>query len=106
MLRTVIEQYKLNIAERDNEVDKNSYELKERLREKEGQVRKLKKREREQQAEMKMSKSLSVDNTMMTSKLKVSQVSLGHIFNTVNEMKESNDRSTRLLGRKAAAGVK
>ena len=69
-------------------------------------MRKLKRREREQQAEMKMSKSLSVDNTMMTNKLRVSQVGLGHIFNTVNELRDSNDRSSRLLLRTAAASVK
>jgi hypothetical protein len=48
---------------------------------------------------MKMSKSISVDNTMMTNKLRVSQVSLGHIVNSVKELQDSNDRSTRLFGR-------
>jgi len=50
-----------------------------------------------------MSKSLSVDNTMISNKLKTSQVNLGHIVNSVMELKDSNDRSTRLFGRAAAA---
>ena len=52
---------------------------------------------------MKMSKSLSVDNTMISNKLKTSQVNLGHIVNSVMELKDSHDKSTRLFGRTAAA---
>ena len=55
---------------------------------------------------MKMSKSLSVDNTMIANKLRVSQVSLGHIVNSVVELRDSNDRSTRLLGRSTGASAK
>ena len=73
------------------------------MREKEQQVRKLRRRDRDQHNDLKLSKSLSVDNTMISNKLRVSQVNLGHIVNSVMELRDSNDRSTRLLGRKAAA---
>ena len=66
-------------------------------------MRKLRRRDKEQQNDMKMSKSLSVDNTMISNKLKTSQVNLGHIVNSVMELKDSNDKSTRLFGRTAAA---
>ena len=46
-----------------------------------------------------MSKSLSVDNTMISNKLRTSQVNLNHIVNSVIELQNSNDKSTRLLGR-------
>ena len=66
-------------------------------------MRKLRRRDKEQQNDMKMSKSLSVDNTMISNKLKTSQVNLGHIVNSVMELKDSHDKSTRLFGRTAAA---
>ena len=48
-----------------------------------------------------MNKSLSVDNTMISNKLRTSQVNLGHIVNSVMQLRDSNDRSTKLLGRTA-----
>ena len=67
------------------------------------QVRRLRRRDRDQQSDMKMSKSLSVDNTAITNRLRLSQVNLGHIVNSVHELQDSNNRSTRLLGRKVLA---
>jgi hypothetical protein len=77
--------------------------MRDRMREKEQQVRRLRRRDRDQNDDLKLSKSLSVDNTMISNRLKLSQVNLGHIVNSVMELRDSNDRSSRLLGRKAAA---
>jgi chromosome segregation ATPase len=101
VLRAVIEQYKLNIAEKDNEVQQTANEMRERLKVKEQTVQRLRRRDRDrdQQSDMKMSKSLSVDHTLLTNKLKASQASLGSIVGCMMELKESADRSSRLLGR-------
>ncbi len=48
MLKTVIDQYKLNIAERDNEAEMTTFEMRTRLKEKEQEVRKLRRRDRVQ----------------------------------------------------------
>ena len=77
--------------------------MRDKLKATEQQVRKLKRRDRDQKSDMKMSKSLSVDNTMISNKLRLSMVNLGHIVNSVNEMKDSNDRSTRLIKRTSGA---
>ena len=46
-----------------------------------------------------MNKSLSVDNSLLSNRLRASQVNLEHIVSTVNELKVSNERTTKLIGR-------
>jgi hypothetical protein len=82
-------------------VQQTANEMRERLKVKEQTVQRLRRRDRDrdQQSDMKMSKSLSVDHTLLTNKLKASQASLGSIVGCMMELKESADRSSRLLGR-------
>jgi len=61
--------------------------MRDRIREKEQQVRRLRRKDRDQLDDLKLSKSLSVDNTMISNKLKTSQVNLGHIVNSVMELR-------------------
>lgn len=49
-----------------------------------------------------MGKSLSVDSINISNKLRSSQVNLGHIVNSVLELKDSTDRSTKIIGRSFA----
>lgn len=64
-------------------------------------MRRVAKRQREE-TEAKLNKSLSVDNSLVTNRLRASQVNLESIVSSVLDLRTSNERAGKLITRSIA----
>lgn len=99
MLKSTIEQYKCAVIEKNSELQQVSIEMNTKLKQKDQQVKRLSRRNIRETDETKLNKSVSVDNTMVTNRLRASQVNLDSIVSSVMELKNSNERTTRIIGK-------
>lgn len=89
------------LEEKHNEVEQSHAEATLRLRQKDKEMRRFAKRTKEE-AEAKLNKSLSVDNSLVSNRLKASQVNLESIVSSVLDLRTSNERTGKLITKSMA----
>jgi hypothetical protein len=82
-------------------VEQSHAEVTLQLRRKDKEMRKFAKRTREE-AEVKLNKSLSVDNSLVSNRLRSSQVNLESIVSSVMDLRTSNERTGKLITKSMA----
>jgi hypothetical protein len=91
----------LALAEKHHEVEVSVAEATLRLRQKDKEMRKFAKRTKEE-VSVKLNKSLSVDNSLVSNRLRASQVNLESIVSSVLDLRTSNERTNKLISKSMA----